>query len=150
MSSCARTHAVSGRWSRCARCPHRRPSGAASGRSLVVLPTSERELGLRGRTGRLCRRRIRFEPQNQCTPNPFGLFNVHGDVWEWTRDGYEPYDGASANEDPSAPWGGFKPIVRGGGFSAAASDARSAARRIVDPGFAGNSVGLRPARSISQ
>ena len=40
---------------------HLRPSGAASGLSLFVLPTSKRELELRWRTRRLYRRRFRLE-----------------------------------------------------------------------------------------
>ncbi|MEM7675418.1 MAG: formylglycine-generating enzyme family protein, partial [Myxococcota bacterium] len=74
-------------------------------------------------------------------PNPFGLFDVHGLVWEWCWDYYRPYphDGPVP---PNLPWGDFR-IVRGGSFEDPAMDLRSANRMRFKPDFSDNVIGIR-------
>ncbi len=80
--------------------------------------------------------------------NAYGLHDVHGNVWEWCRDGYADYS-AGKQVDPVAPWIGVRARVnRGGSFANAASKARSANRTGDAPEAHGNVLGLRPAMAL--
>ena len=74
-------------------------------------------------------------PVNSFSANPFGLFNVHGNVWEWTQDcWHENYTGAP--KDGSA-WtancsGNFR-VLRGGSYHAFSRELRSAKRVQASP-----------------
>ena len=62
--------------------------------------------------------------------NAFGLYDMHGNVWEWCRDGVdESYGG-----DTTAPATGSKRVIRGGSWSEYASCCRSAYRFSLVPG----------------
>jgi formylglycine-generating enzyme required for sulfatase activity len=84
-------------------------------------------------------------PVAQLAPNPGGLYDLHGNVWEWTRDDYVyRYDGAPA--DGSARVEGRRTkVLRGGSWSNAALvvTQSSAARFNSAPGNASNDVGFR-------
>lgn len=86
-------------------------------------------------------------------PNPFGLSQVHGNVWEWVEDGWhEDYQGAPV--DGSA-WGeagggdGSWRVVRGGGWGSNPLWLRSAFRIRVTTDEAGSNLGFRLARTLS-
>jgi serine/threonine protein kinase/formylglycine-generating enzyme required for sulfatase activity len=82
-------------------------------------------------------------------PNPFGLHEVHGNVWEWCRDGYGNYS-ADTQADPVAPTAGASNrVIRGGSFDYAASGARSAYRNSNSPESQNSNLGLRPVRAVS-
>jgi formylglycine-generating enzyme required for sulfatase activity len=89
-------------------------------------------------------------PVNQLAANPFGLHHVHGNVWEWCRDGYDgDFYRQSQGKDPvSDPAGSSDRVYRGGAFGSAAVDARSARRGIAAPEDAIIDLGVRPARAI--
>ncbi len=53
-------------------------------------------------------------PVGSFRPNPFGLYDVHGNVWEWCDDGYWRYD-VHAKTDPRGPVSGTY-VIRGGCF----------------------------------
>jgi formylglycine-generating enzyme required for sulfatase activity len=87
-------------------------------------------------------------------PNGFGLYDTHGNEWEWCLDGYDSgFYGRSPESDPVAPWEGAAIRVyrvgRGGSFYGSAVRARSAARSNGTPAYAGHDLGVRPARVIS-
>ncbi len=85
-------------------------------------------------------------------PNPFGLHDVHGNVWEWCLDGYGLYAERQPRADDGLReevQGARLRVIRGGCFYIVARFARSAYRVGYGPGFADFFLGLRPARRIT-
>ena len=80
-------------------------------------------------------------------PNAWGLFDMLGNVWEWTNDWKEGYSGAVV--DPvGASWGQYR-VFRGGSWGFEARFARAAVRCGLDPGRRYGFLGFRVARSPS-
>ena len=83
--------------------------------------------------------------------NPWGLADMHGNVWEWTSDWYGPYpEGHSANIDPRGPTSGEKRVIRGGSWLFDANSARCALRYTHAPQDKGFSLGFRVAADRSR
>ncbi|HGY93056.1 MAG TPA: hypothetical protein ENK43_17970 [Planctomycetes bacterium] len=90
-------------------------------------------------------------PVGSYEPNAFGLFDVHGNVWEWCRDEFGNYRRAHAPEDGLlAEIGAAKRTYRGGGFDLPSFNARSALRGGRHPSVRGLSLGCRAARSVER
>ena len=74
--------------------------------------------------------------------NPFGLYDLHGNVWEWCRDYAGPYPSKPV-VDPKGPARGSFRIARGGSWYYPALEARSANRLYLLPESKSYNVGFR-------
>ncbi|MEW6366296.1 MAG: formylglycine-generating enzyme family protein [Acidobacteriota bacterium] len=80
-------------------------------------------------------------------PNAWGLYDMHGNVWEWCGDWYDPNAYASADRaGPLGPGTGSGRVIRGGGWNATAVGCRSAARGSTTDGNTTAYLGFRVAR----
>ncbi len=77
-------------------------------------------------------------------PNDFGLYDMHGNVWEWVQDCYRPsyydapYDASAIVEE-----GNELRVIRGGGFESPFDGCRSATRRSLEKTGHRDDVGFR-------
>lgn len=83
----------------------------------------------------------------QKKPNSWGLYDMHGGVWEWCADWYGPYS-SEAVTDPGGPLDGAERTMRGGGIADTARSCRSANRHSLRPDVEFNNIGLRIVRSL--
>lgn len=75
-------------------------------------------------------------------PNPWDLYNMHGNVSEWCLDWYGPYPTGQVT-NPKGPDAGMERVIRGGHWQAKASECRSSRRHRIPPGIASDVVGFR-------
>jgi formylglycine-generating enzyme required for sulfatase activity len=78
--------------------------------------------------------------------NAWGLYDMHGNVWEWCADWYGNYPGGSVC-DPSGAASGTSRVYRGGGWDSPATGCLSAIRIRFGPGYRGYYLGFRLALS---
>lgn len=80
-------------------------------------------------------------------PNAWGLFDMHGNVWEWCSDWYGRYTEAGLT-DPQGPDSGEARVIRGGSWGDLGNNARSAYRGLAQPEYQGDLIGFRVALSL--
>ncbi len=87
-------------------------------------------------------------PVGSFRPNAFGLYDMHGNAWQWCRNRYgADYYTASPPDDPKGPDSGPDRVVRGGSWNRWSLNARSADRSRFTPDFRSSIAGFRVART---
>ena len=80
-------------------------------------------------------------------PNAWGLYDTHGNVWEWCLDWYQA--ALEGGADPDGAVSGSRRVGRGGSWRDSASNCRSASRSSLDPsGRYGICIGFRLVRTL--
>ncbi len=83
-------------------------------------------------------------PVGAYPPNAFGLADMHGNVWEWCHDWFDPlYYRHSSKTDPTGPITGTFRVVRGGSYRNPDYSCRAACRHALVPDLAFPDVGFR-------
>jgi formylglycine-generating enzyme required for sulfatase activity len=89
----------------------------------------------------------RTHPAGQKKPNGLGLYDMSGNVWEWTQDWYgENYYQTSPRDNPRGPDDGTTRVLRGGCWLDRARDCRAAIRFSFAPATGFKSIGFRLVR----
>ncbi|OGV63341.1 MAG: hypothetical protein A3K19_29055 [Lentisphaerae bacterium RIFOXYB12_FULL_65_16] len=89
-----------------------------------------------GMTNRVAQRR----------PNAYGVYDMHGNVWEWILETFAPYPGGAPIDPETAGWRS----LRGGNWHEPAETCRSANRCRLPPASKGNILGFRLVRALPE
>jgi sulfatase modifying factor 1 len=86
-------------------------------------------------------------PVKSYPPNAWGLYDMHGNVWEWVQDWYGAYP-PTAVVDPQGVETGTERIRRGGSWFKYGRTCRSANRNFAHPATKHNTLGFRVVREV--
>ncbi|MBN2432679.1 MAG: SUMF1/EgtB/PvdO family nonheme iron enzyme [Acidobacteria bacterium] len=87
------------------------------------------------------------KPVGMKNANPWGLYDVHGNVWEWCWDRYDSSYPSGSATDYLGPTSGTNRVIRGGGWPDEPYNCRSAVRKSRHPDSTSN-YGFRLCRSV--
>lgn len=86
-------------------------------------------------------------PVGTARPNPYGLYDMHGNLWELLQDWFGDYS-AGAGTDPAGPPEGAYRVIRGGAWRHSLASTRPSNRYGKTPDFRHNYVGFRVAADL--
>jgi formylglycine-generating enzyme len=81
-------------------------------------------------------------PVKQKSPNAWGLYDMHGSLWQWCSDWYGEYPANAITDPTGPPSGGFR-VTRGGCWVSNSNECRSAMRQLDGPGDRFSNLGFR-------
>jgi len=90
-------------------------------------------------------------PVRSFEPNAFGLYNMVGNVWEWTADRFTRLHSPAPQRNPVGPLNGNNRVTRGGSFLCHSSYChryRNSSRQSTDPAASASNIGFRVADTI--
>ena len=91
----------------------------------------------------------RTHPVGQKKANPWGLYDMHGNVWEWCQDTYyKGYGESLTNKNVLEAIGSTGIVLRGGGWVNYPWKCESSSRSSFDPNYSYYSLGFRLLRSV--
>jgi len=91
----------------------------------------------------------RTKPVGDKRPNGLGIYDMSGNVWEWTNDWYaSDYYSNSPRNNPTGPSSGDRRVLRGGSFGVGNFDVRTSYRNYLTPGYRSGGIGFRLLRTI--
>ena len=80
--------------------------------------------------------------------NQWGLYDMHGNLWEWVWCGWRTYTSGAQQDPVTSPGPGARRVIRGGYWYNIARVCRSAYRYDYYPNYENYTVGFRPVRSV--
>ncbi len=92
---------------------------------------------------------IGTRPVTHYTPNSFGLFNMNGNVWEWTNDRFTHLHSPRPTKNPTGPLNGAQYVAKGGSYLCHESYCvryRTSSRQALEPLTVADNIGFRVVR----
>lgn len=90
--------------------------------------------------------RRRTHPVASKRANPWGLYDIHGNVWQWM--GNRSSESITGGENPTGPRNGSFSVIRGGSWMDSSRELRSASRGMERIDFRGSYIGFRAVRTM--